>query len=156
MDRANKAGDLFKAGYNCAQAVFLAFSDVTGMEYDFAAKLASPFGGGMGRMREVCGAVSGMFMTLGAVAGHNAPKDSKVKKELYATVQELANRFKEENGSIICAELLGIERGQQEDPAPDFRTKSYYGKRPCVELVKSAAAIMEKYLEENPADADQS
>mgnify|MGYP000943472450 CR=1 FL=1 len=153
MDRIEKAEGLFKEGYNCAQAVLIAFSDVTGLEKDFAARLSSPFGGGMGRMREVCGAVSGMFMVLGAVEGYDDPADQGAKKQVYATVQKLAAAFREENGSIICSELLGVQKNG-DDPSPDFRTKEFYGKRPCVELVKSAAGIVERYLEGNARHAD--
>ena len=100
------AEELFREGYNCAQAVFIAFCDKTGFDKDLAAKTASSFGGGLGRMREVCGAVSGAAMVLGVLKGYADPADHDAKKAHYALVQEFARRFKEYNGSIICRELL--------------------------------------------------
>ena len=139
-----KAKALFTEGYNCAQAVFAAFSDVTGIESETSFKLSSGFGGGMGRMREVCGAVSGMFMVLGAVEGYTSPTDNAEKMELYAKVQKLAEKFKTENGSIICRELLG--GSPSSTPVPSERTAEYYQKRPCGELVEIAADIVADYL----------
>ena len=139
-----KAKALFTEGYNCAQAVFAAFSDVTGIEFETALKLSSGFGGGMGRMREVCGAVSGMFLVLGAVEGYTSPTDNDVKMELYAKVQKLAGEFKAENGSIICRELLGGEPSTT--PQPTERTPEFYKKRPCGELVEIAANVVADYL----------
>ena len=106
MTRGEKAEALFKEGYNCAQAVLLAFSDVTGLDEKTAALLSSSFGGGMGRLREVCGSLSVAFAAVGILRGYSDPKDTEKKKELYALIQEIAAEFKEENGSIICRELL--------------------------------------------------
>lgn len=146
MNYSEKARKLFKEkGYNCAQAVFLAFSDVTGIDEGIAAKLSSSFGGGMGRLREVCGAVSGCFMVLGTVMGSDDPKDHEAKKAHYAVIQEAAARFKEENGSYICRELLGLGAGAS-DPAPEKRTEEYYRRRPCDEYVAVAAGITEDIL----------
>ena len=142
-----KAKALFTEGYNCAQAVFAAFSDVTGIEFETALRLSSGFGGGMGRMREVCGAVSGMFMVLDAVEGYTSPTDDVAKKELYAKVQKLAGEFKAENGSIICRELLGDTPSST--PTPTERTPEFYRKRPCGELVEMAADIVAEHLEIN-------
>ena len=149
MDHVTLAADLFLEGFNCAQAVAVAFCDVTGMDKKEAAKLASPFGGGMGRMREVCGAVSGMFMVLGFLYGYdNSDADSK-KKELYKQVQELAERFKQENGSIICREIL---KNPPSDPNPSPRTAEYYAKRPCARMVMTAAKLMDDFIAAHPLE----
>ena len=149
MDHVTLAADLFLEGFNCAQAVAVAFCDVTGMDQKEAAKLASPFGGGMGRMREVCGAVSGMFMVLGFLYGYdNSDADSK-KKELYKQVQELAERFKQENGSIICREIL---KNPPSDPNPSPRTAEYYAKRPCARMVMTAAKLMDDFIAAHPLE----
>ena len=149
MDHVILAGDLFLEGYNCAQALAVAFCDVTGMEKKTAAKLAAPFGGGMGRMREVCGAVSGMFMVLGALYGYdNSDADSK-KKELYQQVQALAEQFRQENGSIICREIL---KNPPSDPNPSPRTAEYYAKRPCCRMVMTAARLMDAFIAEHPLE----
>ncbi len=127
MDHGIKAAELFLQGYNCAQAVAVAFCDVTGLSEDFSAKMASSFGGGMGRLREVCGAVSGMLMVAGLLYGYdNSDADDK-KKALYKQVQELAEQFRAENGSIICREIL---KNPPTDPNPSPRTAEYYAKRP--------------------------
>ena len=150
MDHVNLAADLFLEGYNCAQAVAVAFCDVTGMDKQEAAKLAAPFGGGMGRMREVCGAVSGMFMVLGALYGYdNSDADAK-KKETYQQVQELAAKFKEENGSIICREIL---KNPPSDPNPSPRTAEYYAKRPCAKMVMTAARLMDEFIAKHPLES---
>lgn len=149
MDHATYAAELFLNNYNCAQAVAVAFCDVTGMEPAFAARLASPFGGGMGRMREVCGAVSGMLMVLGALYGYDAPDGDAVKKEHYALVQQLAGQFREENGSIICREIL---KNPPSDPNPSPRTAEYYAKRPCARMVYTAARILDEYIAAHPVN----
>ncbi|MBO4339532.1 MAG: C_GCAxxG_C_C family protein [Clostridia bacterium] len=144
-DYAKTAEELFKNGCNCSQAVLLAFSDVTGLDDETALKLASSFGGGMGRMREVCGAVSGALMVLGIAKGYSDLSDAEAKKEHYALVQEFARCFKEENGSIICRELLaGVKT--EEGTVPEKRTDEYYKKRPCGELCFTAAKITEELL----------
>lgn len=143
-DYRKKAEELFLEGYNCAQAVFCAFADQMEIEKELALKLSSSFGGGMGRMREVCGAVSGMFMVLGALEGYSSPEDNNEKKELYSKVQKLAEEFKNENGSIICRELLGA--GVSQTPTPSERTTEFYKKRPCKEYVGIAAEILAKHL----------
>ncbi len=152
MDNINheaKARENFLQGYNCAQSVVKAFDDIYDMDSAQLLALSSPFGGGMGRLREVCGTVSGIFIVLGILYGYNDPKDFEGKKELYARVQELAKRFREENGSIICRELLGLDH-KSDLPVPEKRTDEYYKKRPCPELCACAARILEKYIEENP------
>ena len=143
-----RAMELFKEGYNCSQAVILAFSDKYDIEESRAVKLASSFGGGMGRMREVCGAVSGMFMVAGLLYGYDDPKAKEEKAEHYARIQELAAKFTDINGSIVCRELLGLSQ-KKDDPTPSERTDEYYKKRPCEQLCGIAAALMEQYIEEN-------
>lgn len=147
-DKVKKAEDLFLQGYNCSQSVFAAFSDEVGLDRETALKLSSSFGGGMGRLREVCGAVSAMFMIAGLKFGYCDPADRNAKAEHYKLIQHLAAKFQEENGHIVCRELLGLPN-KPDTPIPEERTQSYYKKRPCVELVKNAAKIMEEYLEEN-------
>ena len=144
--KAERARQLFKEGYNCAQAVVGAFAGEMGMDFDTAIKLASSFGGGMGRMREVCGTVTGMFMVIGLAMGNDNSKDNTTKKNVYKSVQELAAKFKEDNGSIICRELLGFQKNNKESYVPSERTNEYYKKRPCPELCKYAADILEEYL----------
>ncbi len=139
----------FLEGYNCAQAVVLAFADDFGLEKKTAVMLSSSFGGGMGRLREVCGAVSGMFMVLGLKYGYDSPENNEAKKELYKKVQEVAGIFKEDNGSIICRELLGLNQKGKSDPTPEARTETYYKKRPCKDLVKFAADLVEDYIKAN-------
>jgi len=143
---SEKATELFKNGYNCSQSVFLAFCDVYEMNYDTALRISSSFGAGMGRLREVCGAVSGMFMVAGMIYGYTNPKDYISKTEHYKRIQYLANKFELESGSIICRELLGLGKGK-DSSVPEIRTAEYYKKRPCVELVGMAANIMDKYIE---------
>ena len=147
MDHATYAAELFCKDYNCAQAVAVAFCDVTGMEPGLAARMAAPFGGGMGRMREVCGAVSGMLMVLGNLYGYETPDSDEVKKAHYALVQELAGKFREENGSIICREIL---KNPPSDPNPSPRTAEYYAQRPCARMVYTAAKILDEYIAEHP------
>ena len=140
--RADIALEYFNEGYNCAQAVFAAFSDKYGIDKDTAMKLSSSFGGGMGRMREVCGAVSGMFMVAGLETGATEGSDADGKAANYAKVRELAEKFEAQNGSIICRELLGLDKAQKESHVPEARTPAYYQKRPCAEMVKMAAEIL--------------
>ena len=148
---AQKAMDLFKEGFNCSQSVFLAFEDMYKMDPKTALMLSSSFGGGMGRLREVCGAVSGMFMTAGVLYGYDDPKDYEAKKVHYERIQLLAKEFEERNGSIVCRQLLGLGEGK-DMPAPEKRTQEYYKKRPCAELVGMAAAIMEQYIIANKVE----
>lgn len=151
MTHGEKAKELFTKGYNCAQSVAAAFCDITGTDEKTMLMLSSSFGGGMGRMREVCGAVSGMFMVLGLLYGYSETEDRGKKAELYARVQHLAEQFRKENGSIICRELIEGVSGNDTDPSrPSERTAEYYKKRPCGELVKTAGDILEKYIQENP------
>lgn len=139
---------LFEDGYNCAQSVFLAFEDLHGIDRETAARLSSSFGGGMGRLREVCGSLSGMFMTVGLLYGYDDPKAFAEKTEHYGRIQELAKTFEEKNGSIVCRELLGL-KVKRESSVPEARTEDYYKKRPCKELVGDAAEILEDYIREH-------
>ena len=148
MSHRSIAIEYFKQGFNCAQAVVMAFADVTGVDAKQSARLASSFGGGLGRMREVCGAVSGMAFVLGALYGYDDPKATGASATHYARVQEVAGAFKTENGSIICRELLGEKAPVTATPEP--RTPEYYKKRPCAELVGMAADILDDYIERNP------
>ena len=147
-NHAVKAGELFASGYNCSQAVFGTFSDITGVDENTAFMISSSFGGGMGRMREVCGAVTGAFMVLGTLYGYSQ-NDDKVKSELYSMVRDFSERFKAENGSIVCRELLS-QAGIPKDTSgePEKRTPEYYKKRPCRELVEMAAEILDKMISE--------
>lgn len=152
-ERVAKAKRLFKeGGYNCCQAVVLAYNDLFGLDDGLAASLASGFGGGMGRLREVCGSVSGMVFISGLISPAADPTVKSARTANYALVQEMAGRFKEINGSIVCRELLGlVPAGSQmpspsESPEPSDRTADYYKKRPCEELVGISARIVGEKL----------
>ncbi len=145
MDKGKIAKELFLKGYNCSQAVLGAFAEDYGLDLDTAMKLSSSLGGGMSRMREVCGAVSGMFLASGLEYGYDDPKASEEKADLYKLNQELASKFKEINGSIICRELLGLDV-KKDTPNPEARTNEYYQKRPCADLVEDAARVLEEYI----------
>ena len=144
--RAEQAKAYFLDGYNCSQSVFMAYADLFDLDVELASKLASSFGGGMGRLREVCGTCTGMFMVASmAIPADN--KDADAKKANYALVQQVAEDFRKENGSIICRELLGLDH-KKDEPTPSVRTQEYYKKRPCGELVYLAAEIIGKRLME--------
>ena len=149
MDHGIYAGELFLKGYNCAQSVVVAFSDVTGLDEGFSAKLSSSFGGGMGRMREVCGAVSGMLMVLSILYGYDTPGDDDSKKRLYTEVQALAGKFREEVGSIVCREIL---KNPPSDPNPTPRTAEFYAKRPCARMVVTAGRLLDEFIEAHPLE----
>lgn len=146
--KGDLAKEYFLQGYNCSQAVVLAFAGELNMKEEDIIKISSSFGGGMGRLREVCGTVSGMFIVAGALYGYNNSKDFDSKKEHYERIQYLAEQFKKVNGSIVCRELLGLDR-QKDEPTPERRTSEYYKKRPCPEIVKCAADILERYMKEH-------
>lgn len=149
MKHDELAAELFCSGCNCAQAVFGAFCDVTGMEKETALRLASSFGAGMGRMRETCGAVTGMFMVLGMVYGGDEKSSQEEKGAHYARVQELAAAFRERHGTIKCSELLeGLITDTS--PMPEARAESYYKARPCVRFVVTAAKLLDDYLAQHP------
>ena len=149
MTRREMAMANFMKGYNCSQSVVLAFADMLPVKESDLLKMASSFGGGMGRLREVCGSVSGMFIVIGLLYGYDGPETGPVKAEHYKRVQELAHRFEEKHGSIVCRELLGLNV-KREAPTPEARTKEYYKKRPCPEIIGDAAEILEEYIKENP------
>lgn len=163
MTRKEKAVSLFKEGYNCSQSVFAAYADRYGIDREMALRLSASFGGGMGRMREVCGAVSGMLMVAGLETGATEGKDVKGKKANYDMVQKMAGIYREANGSIVCKELLGLVpmASHQEnnslkaaqvnnisfhDTQPEARTEEYYKKRPCIKLIQMACDIIEQEL----------
>lgn len=149
ITKAEQAKDFFAQGYNCCQSVVLAFAEEAGLAPEEAAKLVSGFGGGMGRLREVCGGVSAMVFLLGLIEGYSNPDEIIGKQRLYEQVQLVAGRFKEKHGSIICRELLeASENTADTSPVPSARTAAYYDRRPCAGLVASAAAIFEDYLKE--------
>lgn len=143
MNKKEYAESLFKSGYNCSQSVAVAFAEEAGLDKEIVARLTIGFGGGVGRMREVCGAVSGMAFVISAL--YNEDKGS-----IYERVQEVANEFRKENGSVVCRELLGLSIKGADSPVPEPRTDAYYKKRPCVELVGMSADILEKYIKSHP------
>ncbi len=148
MDHSSKAAQLFLSGSNCAQAVFVAFCDVTGLEPEFAARLACGFGGGISRMREVCGAVSGMILAADVLYGYSDPgQDDEAKAAHYTRIQGLCSRFRQSAGSLTCRELLDHP---PTDPTPTPRTAEYYASRPCTAIVMLAARILEEYIQANP------
>lgn len=152
MTHAEKARALFLEGYNCSQAVAGAFCDEMGMDIETAARMASSFGGGLGRLREVCGCVSGMALVAGVLYGYSDPKAKEEKADHYKLIQELAGEFAARNGSFICRELLaGVT--QDKNYVPEERTNEYYKKRPCPDLAAVAAEILEKKIEEIEKEA---
>lgn len=146
MTRKEKAMAYFRQGYNCAQAVVLAFADLTDMDEATLSRMSCSFGGGMGRLREVCGTVTGMFLVTGLLRGYDGAETGEVKAAHYARIQALAREFEKQNGSIICRELLELRQKHRDDPTPEARTEAYYAGRPCAELVGIAAEILESHL----------
>lgn len=149
MNEKERAVELFHEGYNCAQSVFTAFSYRFGIDEETAKKISAGLGGGVGRMREVCGAVSGAAMVIGSVCSATEGKDSDSKQKNYELVREFADRFIKRNGSIVCRELLGLDVKMENTAKPDSRTAEYYKKRPCDELVGDAAEILAEIIKEN-------
>lgn len=167
MTKREQAMAHFREGYNCSQSVFLAYAEDYGIEPEMACRIAASFGAGMGRMREICGAFSGMLLVAGLETGATQGKDAAGKKANYDVVQMLARRYRERNGgdSIYCKELLGLvpRKGQElkggsgeelktaefTDTTPEARTENYYKKRPCPELIGLACDILDEFLEEN-------
>lgn len=157
MNHRKLAIENFLSGCNCSQAIMLAFCDITGLDEKTALKLSSSFGGGMGRLREVCGAFSGILMVVGCLYGYDEVKNPELKKEHYKRVQELAEAFKKatkgiskSDGSIVCRELLGLNKDENSDFTPTERTPEFYRKRPCGEIIGTAAEILDLYIEEHP------
>ncbi len=149
MSKKDVAVALFEEGYNCAQAVSAAFCKETGMSKEAMVKLASGFGGGFGRLREVCGAVSGMVLVANMLYGYESPTDSEAKMNWYKDIQTIISEFKERNGSYVCHELLNLPENAEKSPVPEKRTAEYYKKRPCKEIVGEAADILEKFIAEH-------
>lgn len=146
-ERIEHALSLFKSGYNCAQAVVAAYADIYGFTPEQAFRMASSFGGGIGRMRETCGAACGLFMLAGLQTGATDGADREGKAANYALVQQLAEEFRKRNGSINCGELLGLKPATPVSATPEERTEQYYIKRPCAKMVEEAARIWGEYLE---------
>lgn len=145
--RVAEAVALFKSGYNCSQSVVAAFADLYGFSREQALRMSASFGGGIGRMRQTCGAACGMFQLAGLDCGSVDAADREGKSHNYAVVQQMAEAFRQENGSLICAELLGLKKPEG-TPEAEARTDRYYQKRPCVHMVETAARIFAKYLKE--------
>lgn len=145
-DRVEKAVALFKSGYNCAQAVVGAYADLYEFTPEQAYRMAASFGGGIGRMRETCGAACGLFLLAGLETGAVDGADKEGKAGNYALVQELAAEFRKRNGSINCSELLGVKPATPIVSTPEERTEQYYIKRPCAKMVEEAARIWGEYL----------
>ena len=145
-NHGQRARDNFNSGYNCSQSVLLAYEDYLrekGLEPKTVLRMASPLGGGISRLREVCGAVSALCLLIGLTEGYDTPDDEK-KKALYSKVQKLLLEFQEQKGSLICRELLGLEQ-KHDQPTPSKRTKEYYAQRPCADFCEAAAAIFEEH-----------
>lgn len=146
-DRINKAVELFKEGYNCSQSVVAAFADMYGFTTEQAFRMSASFGGGIGRMRETCGAACGLFMLAGFETGAVNGRDQEGKAANYALVQKLADEFKKRNGALKCADLLGLSKNVAIMSTPEARTPQYYAKRPCVKMVEEAAKIWAEHLQ---------
>ncbi len=149
MNRTEIAVSLFKEGYNCAQSVFAAYAEEYGLTREQALKISASFGGGIGRMRQTCGAACGLFMLAGLETGCTDGKNREGKEANYKIVQQFAEEFKKRNGSLICGELLGLKKDAPTPTTPEARTNEYYKKRPCVKMVEEAAKIWEEYLKNN-------
>ena len=146
--RIARSVELFKSGYNCSQSVVAAFASLYGFTEEQALRMAASFGGGIGRMRQTCGAACGLFLLAGLETGATDPTDREGKSRNYAVVQQLAERFRQENGSLICAELLGLKKPEGTHE-PEARTAAYYQKRPCATMVETAARLFARYLSES-------
>lgn len=146
-NRVQKAVELFKSGYNCSQSVAAAFADLYGFTEEQAFRMSASFGGGIGRMRETCGAACGLFILAGLENGSVDGKDKNAKAQNYALVQKLAATFKERNGALICRELLELRKNTPISSNPEERTDQYYAKRPCLKIVEEAARIWSEYLQ---------
>lgn len=146
--KSEKATELFETGYNCAQSVFGTFAEDLGLDFETALKLSSSFGGGMGRLREVCGAVSAMFMIAGLKYGYTEPNNDTIKQAHYERIQKLAAEFESKHNTIICREILGLSKGK-DTPVPSKRTPKYYQTRPCKQCIADAAEIISNYITNN-------
>ena len=146
-DRVQRAVELFMSGYGCSQSVVAAFSDLYGLDDEMAKRISAGFGGGVGRMRMMCGAVCGLVVLAGLEKGQTEGADRDGKAECYKLVQDLLAEFKAEKGSLICSELLQLRKGQPVTHVPDERNAEYYRVRPCARNVECAARIFARYLE---------
>lgn len=144
--RAERAVELFKEGYNCSQSVVAAFADMYGFTHQQALKMSASFGGGIGRMRQTCGAACGLFLLAGLETGCTEGKNKDGKEANYKLVQDLAEEFRKRNGSLMCNQLLGLDKNAPTPATPEARTDEYYKKRPCVKMVEEAAKIWIEYL----------
>lgn len=145
MDYASQAEQLFKDGYNCAQAVLAPLGDLTGLDHDTATRLAAPFGGGIAKLRQTCGAVTGMCMAIGLIYARDDTADPEMRAQTYAITRELVQRFKKQQGSLMCSDLLGL--GPDGEPLLDTRTEIYYQNKPCREIVSDAVRLLTDRLE---------
>lgn len=141
-DRVERATELFQQGYNCSQAVFCAYSDIFGFDFETSLKISSGFGGGFGRMREVCGAFCAVTLLAGLKEENADPND---KAKIYENIRNLADEFRKKTGSLICKDLLNVNSAP-ESHIPEKRTEQYYSKRPCPFIVKNAAEIVETFI----------
>ena len=146
-DRIAKAVEYFKSGFNCSQSVVAAFADMYGFTEEQALRMSASFGGGIGRMRLTCGAACGLFMLAGLEGGAVQGSDAAAKAANYALVQQLAEAFRQRNGSLVCAELLGLKKPEGSS-VPEARTTTYYAKRPCAKMVEEAARLWVEHLQE--------
>lgn len=151
---ASRAVELFKSGYNCAQSVFGAFGDETGLPFETAMILSSGFGGGMGRLREVCGAVTGGIMVLGLLFSSPEVPSQMEKSKVYERTQRLAKTFEKEFDSYLCRDLLGLDL-KNDSPIPEDRTPEYYSKRPCPLYIAFGAALLERMIKEERGQIDR-
>ena len=141
-----RAVELFKSGFNCSQSVVAAFAPFYGYTQEQALRMSASFGGGIGRMRQTCGAACGLFLVAGLETGSTDPNDREGKAANYALVQQLGEQVKVANGSLICADLLGLNKTAATPPTPEARTEQYYAKRPCSQIVEEAARIWAEYM----------
>lgn len=147
MDRKQLAHDYFKQGYNCAQAVVLAFEDLLPLNFDTLKNVSSAFGGGFARTRNICGAVSGIGMVIGLLSEHLADEEAD-KKDIYQKVRSVSDKFLNKNGTLLCGELLKNLPNITSNYVPSARTAEYYATRPCVKFVIDAVELVEEYIEE--------
>jgi C_GCAxxG_C_C family probable redox protein len=153
-NRTQKAKEFFLAGYTCSQAVLMAFAEDVGLEESLAAKISCGFGGGMGGLRNVCGAVTGMFMVANMMYGFETPDNANHKTEHYAAIRELATAFTNEYDTLICKDLLASLPGKLSEN-PSLRDDEYYKVRPCALYVEKAVAILEEYMANHPVEAKE-
>ncbi len=146
MTHAQKAKELFLSGCNCSQSVFCAWADELGLDEKTAMKLTCGLGGGVGRLREICGAVSGAAMVFSMLY---SGEDGHDRAKVYGLIQDFSDRFKAETGSVVCREMLGLDENTPKSPMPESRTENYYKKRPCAELVYLAAQKLDEVIKEN-------